>query len=440
MARQRQIRMCREGLYYSVIVLAVLIGAIDPPIEPVDAGGQRDGRPAGVRPVLRSPGFAAPRRSSASCLRQLHADQRLVVDVSVTNCRRWLGIWAIEVQDVVGREEALRPGERSDRHCFFPERCRPRNQASHLCGPASAARALSLRSAARLDALSRWGSFGTAWSSSESEELMVHPKLGRLTRDWAQIARENRGRRPAHAAARIARSRLLRIARLAHRRQPSLDSLADFRPARHARRAAVRAAPQPGPGAAGRSVAAASIPTQQDLENVETAVSFVATLIAEACRQSGRQLVLALAAREPLCHSGPASPVFFREQMDALSLAAAHNESEFPDSLGRALAMVPGPMSTLIVSTRADRLGGRSHARLPSAMRRWRAGAARLERRPAPSCRDTSRVERRGIAAMQGVPIDHLLRVTISAFIVLATMLLGMGENSATLTLGVRWP
>jgi hypothetical protein len=36
---------------------------------------------------------------------------------------------------------------------------------------------------------------------------------------------------------------------------------------------------------------------------------------------------------------------------------------------------------------------------------------------------------------MQGLPIDHLLRVTISAFIVLATMLLGLGENSATLTL-----
>jgi uncharacterized protein (DUF58 family) len=97
----------------------------------------------------------------------------------------------------------------------------------------------------------------------------------------------------------------------------------------------------------------AANPTAEQLANVETAVSFVATLVAEACRHSGRQMVLALAAREPLCHSGPASPAFFREQLDALSLAAAHSEAGFPDALSRAIALVPPRMSTLIVSTRS---------------------------------------------------------------------------------------
>ena len=65
-------------------------------------------------------------------------------------------------------------------------------------------------------------------------------------------------------------------------------------------------------------------PNDDALERVETAVSFVATLLADTCRHPGRNVILNVAAHENVHRSGPASPLFFREQMDALALVAAH--------------------------------------------------------------------------------------------------------------------
>jgi hypothetical protein len=92
--------------------------------------------------------------------------------------------------------------------------------------------------------------------------------------------------------------------------------------------------------------------TDEQFENVETAISFVATVIAEACRQPGRHLVLEMAAHERLSRTGTASPLFFREQMDALSLIMPHNEPRFPRSLGHAVALVPPSLPILLISTR----------------------------------------------------------------------------------------
>ena len=67
----------------------------------------------------------------------------------------------------------------------------------------------------------------------------------------------------------------------------------------------------------------------------------------------GARVTLDLACREPLHRSGPATPPFLREQMDALALVAAHQESEFPALLGHALALVPASTPTFVVATRA---------------------------------------------------------------------------------------
>ncbi|HEV3138119.1 MAG TPA: hypothetical protein VGZ26_09445, partial [Pirellulales bacterium] len=75
-------------------------------------------------------------------------------------------------------------------------------------------------------------------------------------------------------------------------------------------------------------------------------------VIAEACRQSERHLVVEMAAHEPLSRTGTASPLFFREQMDALSLIVPHNEPRFPRSLGHAVALVPASLPILLISTR----------------------------------------------------------------------------------------
>jgi hypothetical protein len=62
--------------------------------------------------------------------------------------------------------------------------------------------------------------------------------------------------------------------------------------------------------------------------------------------------MLDMAAGEWLSRSGPASPLFFREQMDALALVQAHREDEFPASLGQALARIPASTPTILIGTR----------------------------------------------------------------------------------------
>jgi uncharacterized protein (DUF58 family) len=94
-------------------------------------------------------------------------------------------------------------------------------------------------------------------------------------------------------------------------------------------------------------------PSDDELGHVETAVSLVATLIAEACRKPGARLILELAAEEWLSRSGPAAPLFFREQMDSLALVQAHQQDAFPSALGHALARIPASTPTILVSTRS---------------------------------------------------------------------------------------
>jgi uncharacterized protein (DUF58 family) len=185
----------------------------------------------------------------------------------------------------------------------------------------------------------------------QTEMLLVHPKLGQLTHEGTKLIREDvagsqsmrrRGlleadfyglrdwragdsRRWIHWRTSARRGTMV-VRQFEQRRTQDLALLVDlWQPE------------EPGPS---------------DLDAVEKAVSFVATVIAQTCRQGGHNLILALAAQEPLYHSGAASGVFFREQMDALAVAAAHEESEFPLSLGHALGLVPPSMPVLLVSTR----------------------------------------------------------------------------------------
>ena len=162
-----------------------------------------------------------------------------------------------------------------------------------------------------------------------TDTLIVHPKLGKLTRNWAHIAREN-----ASGGQRMQRRGFL---------EGEFHGLRDWRPGDsrrwiHWRTSARRGSLVVRQFEQRRSEDLAILldlwqpltPTDQQRQNVETAVSFVATVIAEACGQLGRQLVLSVAAAQPLHHSGPASPMFFREQMDALSMVDAHSQAEFP--------------------------------------------------------------------------------------------------------------
>jgi uncharacterized protein (DUF58 family) len=348
MTRWRQIWLCREGVFYTIVCLAVLIGAVSRQLNLLMLIGCILSGPLCFSLVY---GRWALRRLSVErkLPPHLHADERLRVDVTVTNRRRWLCAWAIRVDDRVVREEAS-AGETARVGVFFPRV--PRGDTRQITYDGR----LPLRGRYRFGPLRvatrfPWGLVRHSVVLEEGAELVVHPKLGRLSRGWAQMIREHdagsqrisrRGlleadfyglrewragdtRRWIHWRTSARRGSLI-VRQFEQRRSQNLALLVDlWQPARA---------------------------TEAELDHVETAISFVATLLAEACKRPGARVTLELAAREPLHRNGPATPPFLREQMDALALVAAHQEQEFPASLGQALALVPASTPTFVVSTR----------------------------------------------------------------------------------------
>jgi uncharacterized protein (DUF58 family) len=348
MARPRQLRLTRVGLYYTVVFLAVLIGAVSRQLNLLMLVGCVMAGPLLFsflygRWMLRS--LAVERRLPA----HLHVDERLRVDVSLANRGRRFAAWAVRVEDAVLRD-CTRASESSAVGVFFPlvaagetktvayEGQLPR-RGRYRFGP--------LRVSTRFPL----GFVRHSELVSDGNDLMVHPKLGRLNPGWLKMIREHesgsqqtarrglleadfyglREWRPGDSRRWIhwrtsARRGTLVVRQFEQRRSQNLALLVDlWQPAR---------------------------PTDEDLNHVETAISLVATLIAESCRKPGAQLHVEVAAQEPLQNAGSGSPVFLREQMDGLSLAAAHSWIEFPARLGHALALIPTATPTFLISTR----------------------------------------------------------------------------------------
>ncbi|MEX0679546.1 MAG: DUF58 domain-containing protein [Pirellulales bacterium] len=348
MARQRQIWLCREGLYYAAVFLAVLIGAVSRQLNLLMLLGCALSGPLLFSLVY---GRLALRRLSVErkLPTHLYAGERLKVDVTVTNRRRWFGVWAIRVDDFVERDGAP-AAEAAGVGVFFPRVSARETRQVNYDGR------LPLRGLYRFGPLrvsTRFplGLVRHSYELDDRAELLVHPKLGRLVHGWAKMIREHEA-----GSERMSRRGLL---------EADFYGLREWRPGDsrrwiHWRTSARRGSLIVRQFEQRRSQNLALLidlwqpvnPTDDELAHVETAISFVATLIADACRKPGTRLMLDLAAREPLRHSGPATPLFLREQMDALALVEAHHEDAFPSSLGHALAVVPASTPTFVVSTR----------------------------------------------------------------------------------------
>jgi uncharacterized protein (DUF58 family) len=184
----------------------------------------------------------------------------------------------------------------------------------------------------------------------ELDTLVVHPRLGRLSRELGQMVRESaagaqrlrRGlleadfyglrdwragdsRRWIHWRTSARRGKLV-VRQFEQRRNQDLSVMVDLW--------------QP------------TSANDQQRRAVEQAISFAATLLAEACSQPGRQVILHVAALSPLDRAGAATATFFREQMDALAVIEPHAADRLPDSLPLALAGVGPGVPTIVISTR----------------------------------------------------------------------------------------
>jgi len=348
MARPRQIRITREGFYYSLVLLAVLIGATSRQLNLLMLIGC-----VLLGPMLVSVLYgrwaigkiAVQRRLPTS----LHAGERLRVDIQLTNLRSWMGLWALRVDDRIEHRSKAQDSK-ARVGVFFPYLPRSSDKLGYYEGT------LPHRGRYQFGPLQvstrfPMGLIKHSLTTGDPVELLVHPKLGRLNPGWLKQIREHES-----GTQRMTRRGLL---------EADFYGLREWRPGDsrrwiHWRTSARRGGLIVQQFEQRRSQNLAILvdlwqpqnPGENDLERVELAVSFAATLLAELCRKPGAQLHLEVAAAESFVNTGAGSPVFLREQMDALAMVMPHQSPAFPERLGHALALIPAATPTILVTTR----------------------------------------------------------------------------------------
>ncbi len=338
MIRPRQTAICREGWYYLLILMLVYGQAV---FHEVNLLLVLTGMLAG--PLLLS------WRAVVVTLRGLEVQRKvpqgvcagdlLVANVSLVNTRRRIGSWAVVVEERVQRltaspqddcdgEEPLRPS------VLFPYvpagqsrkgvyRGRLTRRGRYRLGPL------------RLSTRFPFGLFRRTITVGQTDTLMVYPRTGRLTRRWAARHHESfagtRRREQRHG---------LEGDLYGTRQWRSGDSRRwiHWRSTARAGKLVVRQFEQP----RNREIAVLvdlwqpQRPAPEDLENVELAVSFAATVLADLCRKGGSDLLLATTGTQPELISGPASAALLQDMMQRLATVEASSEDRLAELLEKA--------------------------------------------------------------------------------------------------------
>ena len=364
MVGRRSVRMCREGVYY-LLVLAFIVGgatARDLNLLFILAGMM-------VGPLLFNWRFVAQSLRQLSISRhlpsQLFAGRPFRVEICGQNQRFRLGSWMIVVDDCVQPE--FSDGEERKRQA--------RPNASVVMAHVAAGGAAAAAYQVTLPRRGRYR-FGPLWVSTRFpmglvkattklelfHRVIVWPRLGRLKPMWLELLDSHRlGQQAAQS------------------RQGPIDGdyfgLREWRPGDSKRWIHWRTSAKLGKLAVrqfeqqqNRDLALVldlwlpPKPRDEDQQRVEKAVSFAATLFDELTRRGGSRLTMALAARQCGHWSAGASPLFARQTLERLALADAATENSLAEVLGEVVAGNPSGTQLVVISTRSSQLAhfGRS--------------------------------------------------------------------------------
>ena len=340
--------ICREGFYYLLVLGLVFGGAMirDINLLLVVAGlllGPLAFNWRAVVVTLR--GLRVERKAPQS----ICAGDLLVTRLSLTNSRRRLGGWAIVVEDRIqleganNRDKPIKPGVLfvrvpAGQTCQADYRGRLVQRGRYRLGP--------LRVSTRFP-------FGLICRSVVVEDyatITVLPRPGRLTQAW------HRRQQEAFAGAqRRERRHGMEGDFYGLRQWREGDSLRWVHWRSSARRGSllVRQFEQP----RNREVLVLldlwqpERPTAAHLDNVELAVSFAATVLADLCRKGGAALRLVLCAPHPLVLSGAASSLLLGEMLLALAGATAYSRQRLPELLRQAMPHLGRGCQVILVST-----------------------------------------------------------------------------------------
>jgi uncharacterized protein (DUF58 family) len=351
---RRQTTICREGWYYLVIVVLVLVGAVSKDVNLllILAGMLLGALLLNWRAVRAALNGLKIERQLPS---RLCAGDVLSVNLSLTNTRPRLGSWGVVVEEQIQRESIAERGNGNHRRqpllrpsVLFPYveagqsrkgvyRGRLPERGRYRFGPL------------RLSTRFPFGLFSRTITAGETETLIVLPRLGRLTEGWTSrrleaFAGTQRRQRPG-AEGDFYGVREWRGGdgrRLIHWRSSArLGRLVvrQFERPRTRDVAVVLNLWQPEHAAA------------EDAENAELAVGFAATVLADVCRKSGSNVYLGLTNAEPECVGGPASPATLQGLLERLATAESRSDDALSALLAHALPRIAADTEIVLVST-----------------------------------------------------------------------------------------
>ena len=320
MSRTRRISITSEGWYYLVLLGLLLIGAMLREINLLLL----------LAALLAGPMFLCWRlvlitlrglKIRRKMPRGVCAGDLLIVNLEVTNSRRKTTSWALVAEEQIvrmngAREAPVRPA------VFFSHiqagqtrqreyRGRLPQRGRYRVGP--------LKISTRFP----FGLFRGTVTVDQVDTLTVYPRLGRLTAAWRSRHREShegtQRRKQGHArmsgdfyGVREWRSGDSR--RWIHWRSSARHNILvvrQFEQQRHRDVAVLLDLWEP------------ARPKTVDRENVELAISFAATVVADACRRGGSNLLMAVGTETIELAGGAASPPVMEEVMTQLALAEA---------------------------------------------------------------------------------------------------------------------
>lgn len=351
MNRQRRTSVCREGWCYLLLLAFVFAWAIlrEANLLLIVAGLMCGPIVCSWRLARRTLRDVQVRRTAP---RAVYAGEPLAVEIELRSARDRRGSWALWVTDHVRREDDV-PGNGSQK---------PATLFSYVPAGGTRRRAYHGRFFERgryrlgpLEVSTRFP-FGLLRGTitpdqEETHALTVFPRLGRLTPAWKARHREalqgaRGGRRPGRAPGAFCGVREWQAGdsvRRVHWRSTARHGevvVCQFEQPRSRDVAVLLDLWQPGE------------PGVEDLENLELAVSFAATLVAEVCRRGGGRLLLGITGAEPDLTTGSPSAPLVEHAMERLAVAKGSEEDHLPGLLDAALRQIKPGTEVVLVSPR----------------------------------------------------------------------------------------
>jgi uncharacterized protein (DUF58 family) len=355
--------ICREGWYFLFVAAIVFVGAM---VKEVNLLLLLAGIMLGLlvfhwqAVIVSLKGMQLQRNAPPAVC----ADDLLTVGLRLSNTRRRLGSWAITVEDMIEREQGRSASEHGRGHRrnehnhdqpFFTGVFFPYIAAGEECTGTYRGR-LARRGRYRLGPMrisTRFplGLFSRGLTIGQSETFYVYPRLGRLTRRWlarrrqalAGADRKQRKPGPEGDFYGVRQWRNGDSLRLMHWRTSARTGkfvVRQFEQA-HNRDAAVLL-----------DLWLPERPSQVQVENVELAVSFAATVLADLCRQGGGKAHLGVYDAKAHCAGGPASAALLRELMKTLAVIEPQADDRLPELVEHVLSNTALGTEIVLISTR----------------------------------------------------------------------------------------